>query len=349
MVENSLFGHLASKFTAHPEDIATEALDYILNSFYAKKSLIKLLTKAHSNLSRDITFETQDHENNTRPDLVGKDNKNRPVVILEAKFWAGLTDNQPVKYLYRLPNDIGGILAFICPSLRLHTLWPELKRRCEESANKILNEKEVAPEYHYAKLQSNCVLAIFTWRYLLKDMLENEEIKQDSKTSNDIHQLLGLCEHIDSKEFLPVRSEELSPQFGRRCVDFSQLVDKVAKEAVAQGICRKERLKPTGGIGYYNRYLYMHKVGISLRFDARLWASLRETPLWIQVGFKSDNRALIKEALAELQSIDPPGVIAYKGELVIPLYIPTNCEEKDVIDSLIKQLSKISNLLEKCR
>lgn len=180
-------------------------------------------------------------------------------------------------------------------------------------------------------------------------MLENEEIIQDSRTSNDIHQLLGLCEHIDSKEFLPVRSEELSPQFGRRCLDFSQLVDKVADVAVNKGICSKEGVKSASGFGYYGRYLYMHKVGIGLLFDARRWASLRETPLWIQVGFKGSDKALIKEALAKLKSSDPPRIIDNKGELVIPLTIPTNCEKDYVIDFLVNQLSEIANLLEKCK
>jgi hypothetical protein len=36
--------------------------------------------------------------------------------IVEAKFWAGFTEHQPVDYLDQLPT--GGVLVFICPSAR---------------------------------------------------------------------------------------------------------------------------------------------------------------------------------------------------------------------------------------
>ena len=39
-----------------------------------------------------------------RPDLAGVDREGRECVLIEAKFWAGLTSNQPVAYLKRLPS-----------------------------------------------------------------------------------------------------------------------------------------------------------------------------------------------------------------------------------------------------
>ena len=65
------------------------------------------------------------------PDLVGNDDTDVTRLMLEAKFWAGLTDRQPVDYLRRLPE--GGMLLFVAPGSRLPSLWPELLRRCHDA------------------------------------------------------------------------------------------------------------------------------------------------------------------------------------------------------------------------
>ena len=52
----------------------------------------------------------------TRPDLVGLDRTmGKECVLIEAKFWAGLTDRQPKAYLDRL--DPGKALLFVAPGI----------------------------------------------------------------------------------------------------------------------------------------------------------------------------------------------------------------------------------------
>jgi hypothetical protein len=55
-------------------------------------------------------------------------------LLIEAKFWAGLTENQPVTYL-RSSLDSGqpGCLLFVMPAARLETVWPELVRRTRDA------------------------------------------------------------------------------------------------------------------------------------------------------------------------------------------------------------------------
>jgi len=46
------------------------------------------------------------------------------------KFWAGLTDNQPVSYLEKLASyPQPTVLLVIAPSASEHTLWRELNHR----------------------------------------------------------------------------------------------------------------------------------------------------------------------------------------------------------------------------
>ena len=132
---DSLLAHLYSRIKGAPEDIATESLCYILNnSLSARKKFIEYLYD-NNKLSEDLFFETQIvGENNERPDLIGMDTKRDEVLIVEAKFWAYLTDNQPVEYLKRLQgSNYKGpkVKTFICPDQRISSLKSELKRRCD--------------------------------------------------------------------------------------------------------------------------------------------------------------------------------------------------------------------------
>src|SRR5438876_245351 len=96
----SLFGHLAVKFSAHPENLATESLNYILNrSATARRAFIRYLNQSGASLLDDLTFRSQQGgDDEAIPDLVGFDPAGKQKAIAEGKFWAGLTDTQPVDY-----------------------------------------------------------------------------------------------------------------------------------------------------------------------------------------------------------------------------------------------------------
>lgn len=71
-------------------------------------------------------------EGTIRPDMWGFAGS-VPHVFLANKFWAGLTDNQPISYLHQLaayPHPT--ILLVIAPAAREQTLWHELGRRLRE-------------------------------------------------------------------------------------------------------------------------------------------------------------------------------------------------------------------------
>ena len=117
-MKESLFSHLAYKFTSSPENIATEALCYIFNkSKTARKVLNNLLLPLGILLSENLTYETQVvGEDEAIPDLAGVNSESGIAEILfEVKFWAGLTENQPITYLRRMHNQGGKIFYnFIC-------------------------------------------------------------------------------------------------------------------------------------------------------------------------------------------------------------------------------------------
>jgi hypothetical protein len=136
----SLFAHLALRFGSHPENLATEALGYILSaSRQARVGFLATLgDEARGGLSADLRFTTQSSSDDEgRPDLAATDDNGLLRLLVEAKFWAGFTDHQPLSYLNQLP--VGGVLVAVGPSVRLPYLERELIRRVEEAKRVVSN------------------------------------------------------------------------------------------------------------------------------------------------------------------------------------------------------------------
>jgi hypothetical protein len=88
--KGSLLAHLCLQFATHPENLAVEALGYLLKeSEDTRSSFVGLLRARGIDLPDSLRFSTQvTGKDATRPDLVGKDRVGREVVLIEAKFWA---------------------------------------------------------------------------------------------------------------------------------------------------------------------------------------------------------------------------------------------------------------------
>ena len=97
----TMFSHIVSRFTDHTEDVAVEALGYILSrSDSARRALRDMLQVEGLDIPELTDAATQvSGEEGDRPDLVVWDRGRAERVLIEAKFWAGLTENQPNAYL----------------------------------------------------------------------------------------------------------------------------------------------------------------------------------------------------------------------------------------------------------
>jgi hypothetical protein len=344
---DSLFGHLASK-SAQPENVATEALNYILNrSSIARSAFIQFAKQANVELPDELLFRTQaGGDDNAIPDLVGTDPEAGQVFVVEAKFWAGLTDNQPVAYLNRLPYQTASLLLFIAPARRFETLWPELLRRCRnENVSVEQSHEEMARGFKAIKVGTTHTLAITSWQAVLAYILRALETEGEHRVASDVQQLQGLCERMDSGAFLPLRSEELTSDTGARVRQYCDIVNEVTRKAIAEGIVSVEGLRATAGEGWFLRYVTLPDVAnslFSLRFDADSWAKWRATPLWL--GFNAKKRHWHKEALASLELEQPPRLIVNGTDLFVPLHMSTGVEKREVVLAVFEQVKEVAQL-----
>jgi len=150
---SSLLAHLTKNFAPHPENVATEALGHILaHSASARNGLTSILSG--TGISENLSYRTQQAEGDSlaRPDLTGRDDQGRNVVLIEAKFWAGLTDNQPNTYIAMLADDVPSTLCFLIPQERMTSLWPEVCSRASDTGFSVSMEHD--GEYKSAWLAS---------------------------------------------------------------------------------------------------------------------------------------------------------------------------------------------------
>ncbi len=101
MKQQTLLAHLArrKKFSDKYENIAVEALGHILStSPAAVRALEEVLQTGGAEVGKIAQVRTQDSdEEGGIPDLSGRDADGRKRMLIEAKFWAGLTERQPVR------------------------------------------------------------------------------------------------------------------------------------------------------------------------------------------------------------------------------------------------------------
>ena len=349
MQSQSLFGHIVARFVNQPENIATESLYYILQeASSAREAFLRYIAQLGSSLHAGVRLETQTgRDRSARPDMVGKDPDGQSVLILEAKFWAGLTDQQPVAYIKTLPEDRDAILLFLAPEKRFATLWPELVRRCHEAGFALgQGEAPIVSAWRIARLDSRRTLALASWRSLLGYLSLAVEAEHQLGAVSDIRQLQGLCDTMDAAAFLPLRSEELTGDTGTRIAQYCQLVDDITETLVHEQIASVKGFKATGARGAYLRYMRVCEFVCCVTFDPALWGDFRSTPIWFlawDTGGKPAVRA--RERLARLEMEDPPRLILIGDHVAIPLYLPCGVERDQVLAAVLAQVREIARLL----
>lgn len=350
----TLFAHLATRFGPHPENLATEALGYILRrSLPARDAVRELLREVGVVVPSLLSYRNQvAGGDEAQPDLVGFDDQGNQRLVIEAKFWAGLTSHQPVTYLDRLPRE-GGALVFVVPAARVTLIWGELLRRCVDAELSMQESQTSILDVRLSVLGDGRRLVLVSWRALLDPIGFRLEMADDRRAREDVGQLRGLCERMDAEAFLPITSEELTTQIYRRVIEFGSIVDEVCTALTLRQVANTKGLRPIGGIGYYGRYLRLRDVGCLLACDIHKWMKFAPTPLWITVyGVRWDKEdpSAARRTLASFESTNPPRMfIARDGFPTVALLVPVGADRDTVVRSLVEQVTQVADMVDPLR
>ena len=351
--DRTLLSHLVLKLATHPENVAVEALGHILSSSApTRMALEDLLRAGGADTGPIVRVETQvTGEEGERPDLVGFDDCGAKRLLIEAKFWAGLTESQPVAYLRQLPQDKASALLFVAPAARSETLWPELRRRVEEAKDISLGTDAKHAGLLSATAGDGRRLMLTSWKTLLGSMASQASAVGDARADIDIQQLLGLTQQMDEDAFLPLRPDEFGPEFPRRMRGLWQVIGDASQRGHDEGWARVAGRNWMGWMAHakgYGRAMELGGAGVWLGVDLNRWAQYRATPLWLYFQEKPGTISFseVQCRLEPLQQEDPPGVIDVQGKhLYVPIFLPTGVEYDAVLDAVVARLKHIADLI----
>ena len=336
-----------SRFSTHPENLATEALAFILNrSATMREELRNLFGRTGIELPALARFQSQagDEQGNI-PDLIALDTMGAEQLFIENKFWAGLTENQPAGYLERLRANGDGLLVFIVPSRRFGIVWTELACSATNRGTHLPNPEKLAGDLLFTRLPPSTALAATTWSAVLNSLEAVARASGETSSAADIAQLRSLCDTMDTDAFLPVRVEELTNlEMPRRLIGLADLIGDLGEQAVATGIADRKGLRPTHGWYSAGQYLKIGPAGAWLGIDHKNWSRYGISPFWVIFNNTEWGRSPL--VLDALKSWAPPRLFEQDGRAMIPLTILPNVTRKIVLDDLLRQLKELHDGLQ---
>lgn len=339
---SSLLAHLLPHIRGSQEDIATYSLQYLLSQ---SKELNRAFTKRlfdvlHIGNNYDLQFicqATGKNEEKERPDMAGLDSRGNEKILLEMKFYASLTPNQPLTYLDRIESCNGEGLVFVCPYARQTNLWSKLIELCKGRNIEIIDERCVKV--------NGIKLAIMTWTEII-ELLKQVSDFSAIRYSSDVAQLEGYCNQIDSDAFVPFTAEDLSAKMANKAERYYQVVDEVIELLCMDGKYQtsKKGLKATGYRKGYVRYLYINEQTISLNYDRDMWKNpdCEETPFWIAI---SQNWKQSNKILEKLNAFQESKKQSNGKDIFLALEPLQNATFSEVCEDLKKQIENYIEIL----
>ena len=336
---NTLLAYIVPRYASgRVEDAATDALAYILNKSERARSAFNYLVANTADVSIEdcVRFATQVvAPDNSRPDFVGYDRNGEKRVIGESKFWASLGEGQANAYLEQLSSLGPAVLLFVVPDSRIDSLWDDVNSDVGREQNP---GDRVDDSGRRMGTMPDCEMSriiMVGWVDLLASL--GQATSDDPDVASDIRQLQGLAEQQDGEAFLPLKREELAPEFPRR---LRRIVDLIDVAIYQYGVkedwlsVRNLRAQPQ----YYGYGRYFGIVGIEgslwLGLNYELWAETEKSPLWL---WFSSNVLDKRRARLEVEFHD-----RWDGTWT-PIYLKTDADRYVVLEDIARQLKAMAD------
>ena len=337
---DTLLAYLVSSFPGNTENIATESLRHI---FDRSDASVEALNDVAQSGVRGVKPVTRVHSqviqtDGTRPDLVGIDEDGRERVLIEVKFWADLTGNQPNGYLNRLPDDGAAVVMFLAPEDRIQTLWPELRSRVTRGIGAVT---EIDSERKCVRVgDTQRYLMMVSWGGLLDSMAARSRDYDESGVETEIRQLRSLAKYADSGALKPIRrGEEFGEDSEAHKRLYRRLIDAATERGIEQGWADRRRLRATPRDYGFGRYIRLDDtVIVWFGVNTDQFERTGETPLWVDFDTQLRDKSI--EVCEELAAHDSRWV---------PVNVKREVEYPEMLDGVVDSLKHIADVIDKNR
>ena len=351
MTDDTMLAYLSNRLGRGAENLATEALNYLLRNPDAAAAMNAHVRRFAPALPEMASFATQAHSPNDTgiPDLVGKTDAGEERLVLEAKFGAALDAGQVTTYLGRLLALGGeGLLLFLVPLRRVQPIWAEVRRVCHQNELPLDIISDNPPTASVCREapdgRGECGatrVAVASWADLLNALQSGLSPRDHPRTSAELDQLRGLCDREDRTAFIPFTSELLGGTVGRHLMDLDSLLNEAVETLTKDGLASTKGLRWQGTQRWAGRYFLLAGLPALLHVHYRRWGTEAATPLWLRVwpGDSLEVPGLLGPLRKEDRLFDAD------GKLLIPIYLSTGVDRDAVFREISEQLREVHTLL----
>ena len=344
MSEISILSYTIRKHVMQAENAVTDCLCFILRTHSsAARAFTRYLCQTSVELPDILELNTQvSWEHGGRPDLIGLHNKNR-VLLIESKFGAPLTKNQPIGYLGQLAPQSDGVLLFIAPALRVEGLWEELKEHCLALKIDISTQKRTTKNgLITAHVSNNHYLALTSWECLVAYLIEDLSSKHEQMALEDLRQFKAVCDRLGSGNLEPFPFSQVASDGDKRDRQLRTMVDSLTKALVDGGFAKTKGYRATPGPGYYKRYMTLScHINWCVEFNHEYWARFGESLIWLTVTTAPEIEVALKPLEINLSGLSR----RYGNQFILPLKSSHSRSEADALDHMTKQAISIAKAL----
>lgn len=342
MTDNdTLLSHIARWRTIGREDIATDALAFILSrSTAARRAFADFLGDGNYDAAAaapEIAAVRTQYtlSNGPAPDMACLDDSGQVLALVESKFWAGLTANQPVAYWNALPADASATLLFLAPAHRIDPggLWGELTHRLEQAGHPLASPVHKAEHTITAQASDGSRrLMLTSWKTLLDYLGQAAWQQQDAQAAFEIAQLQGLANSV-------ITGSDPSSNDGLK-----RLVTRAVRQLVQAEWASTKGYGVSVGHGFWRRGLRL--AGADGRFGIYFDEARRSgRPLWL--GLRNSAKITSAQMDCHLESLDEP--IKWEttsSHFCAHIAVPLNADNDAALNSIVVQLTQIAQLID---
>ncbi len=350
----SILSDIVGKYSRHTENICSESLALIINQSELLQSVFADFINKKSGdtitLGKTYNIHTQVSSNfdSALPDLEIKTQLNQTILV-EAKFWAGLTTHQPNSYLKRILLNDNGALLFIAPDRRLFSLQKETAKRAEQEFN--------VQTLEFGFIVNDIISVTFvSWTDTLSALWNSALYANETDSLHNLFQLKSLVKKIDSEGFIPFDSHLFTPAAAKQRDQLVDLLDDIVAKRKTK--LNKDRLTYGGGKYAIKNFFRLNgKLEGFLLYSSDFWMKYQETPIYFCISIKpwdskekstipqlNDIQAALRSK--ELAFVIEEGIYLEYPCLAIPLFPLIGVDKETVLDNLLIQTDGIIGILE---
>jgi hypothetical protein len=185
-----------------------------------------------------------------------------------------------------------------------------------------------------------------SWRQLLGTIRTQLEGANERQLIEDVGQLDGLCDRMDTEGFLPLTAEELSSSIPRRVFQMGKIVDDATDELVRREVASTKGLRNSSMNGRYGRYMRLR--GVPVLFACPLWLWVKHhSPLWVYVNNWGTGAAGKKLAYHAVQQLKDrvQVVLSTENDPCVEIRVPLGADRDQVVAAVVEQMIRLGETI----